>query len=394
MLDIKTTTRKLAIKITLIVFVFFLASFCLLILLHHYKFLYEEKQNLQETVLFVKHDQKFFDNLLENVCMWKCEKMKLITRDFLVTRWDKIVMKNWIYDMIDIDQFINNELELWKVSHISLWEKKDFYVMKEFYKWYNLYFTRDISFHTDYEHSLIIIFIFLSIFLSGFIYLFSLKLARISLEPLKEYNNSLKLYNHHIAHELKTPLAVLKSELWLLKIWCDKNVLKSCINEVDNMAVLIDSMLFLSENIVLNKIEKINILDIIDDLMGVYNWKDGKILIKKGNIWVDLLVNWDKVFLKTMFKNIFENAIKYSSSKDIYIIFNKNSIEFENTYKWVIKEEEKNTLFNAFYKLNHNVDSYWLGLSIVKKIADLHWFKIELEVKNRKFKIKITFINL
>jgi hypothetical protein len=69
MLDIKTTTRKLSIKITLIVFIFFVLTFCSLIFLHHYKFLYEEKQYLLDTVSLVKNDKNFFDNLIKNSCM-------------------------------------------------------------------------------------------------------------------------------------------------------------------------------------------------------------------------------------------------------------------------------------------------------------------------------------
>lgn len=391
MLDIKTSTRKLSIKITLIVFVFFVLTFCSLIFLHHYKFLYEEKQHLLETVAFVKSDKNFFDNLVKNSCMWKCEKMKLITRDFLVVKAGTIILSNWIYEMIDLEQFLKNSYTYWELSQIHLGEWKDFYVIKEFHNWYDLYFTRDMSFHMDYEKSLIFIFVFLSLFLSVFIYLFSWKLARISLEPLKNYNESLKLYNHHIAHELKTPLAVIKSELELLKLEYDKKILTSSIEEVDNMTSVIDSMLFLSENIILQEVNDINLTELIDEQIENYNWKNKKHIIKKWINLKDIIISWDRITLRTMLKNLFENAIKYSKDDKIEVILNKNSFEITNTFDWQIKEEEKNSLFDAFYKLNYNPDSYWLGLSIVKKIAELHWFRIELEVKDKKFKLKIIF---
>jgi len=391
MLDIKTTTRKLSIKITLIVFVFFVLTFCSLIFLHHYKFLYEEKQHLLETVTFVKSDKNFFDNLVENSCQWKCDKMKLITRDFLVTKAGEVILSNWVYEMIDLEAFLKNNYTYWKLSQIHLGEWKDFYVIKEFHNWYDLYFTRDMSFHMDYEKSLIYIFIILSIFLSIFIYLFSWKLARISLEPLKTYNESLKLYNHHIAHELKTPLAVIKSELELLKLWYDKKIVNSGIEEVDNMTTVIDSMLFLSENIILQEVKDINLTELIDEQIEYYNWKNTKHIIKKWIFTNDVIISWDKVTLKTMLKNLFENAVKYSKDDKIEIILNKTSFEISNTFDWVIKEEEKNNLFDAFYKLNYNVDSYWLGLSIVKKIAVLHRFKVEIDIKENIFKIQINF---
>lgn len=391
MLDIKTTTRKLSVKITIIVFIFFLLAFSSLLFLHHYKFLFEEKKSLLSNVILVKNDKYFLDNIFENKCLWRCEKMKLITRDFLVTKAWNVVLSNWIYEIVDINNFLKNDLKYGEMVHIHLWEWKNFYVIKEFYKWHDLYFTRDISFHADYEKSLIFIFLLLSLFLSIFIYLLSYKLAGISLKPLKSYNESLKLYNHHIAHELKTPLSALKSELELMKFWFDKKSLDSSLEEVSNMASVIDSMLFLSENIILQEVKDINVTELIDELIENYNWKNNKFFIKKGIVNKDLLVSWDKIILKTMFKNLFENAIKYTSNDEITIRFNKNSIEIENIYDWIIDENNKGNLFDAFYKLNHNSDSYWLWLSIVKKIADLHWFKIELEVKDSIFKIKINF---
>lgn len=391
MLDIKTTTKKLSIKITLIVFIFFVLTFCSLLFLHHYKFLYWEKQYLLSTVNYVKNDKNFFDNLLQNSCMWKCEKMKLLTRDFLVTKAWKVILSNWIYEMIDLKDFLKNNYDYWDLSHIHLWEGNNFYLIKEYHNWYDLYFTRDISFHADYERSLVYIFIVLSIFLSWFIYLLSSKLARITLEPLKSYNESLKLYNHHIAHELKTPLSVIKSELELLKLWYDKKILDSGLEEVNNMTTVIDSMLFLSENIVLNDVNDVNLSELVDEQIENFSNKNNKVFVKKTKSNKDIIISWDKITLKTMLKNLFENAIKYSKDDKIEVVLNKNAFEIINTFDWVIKEQEKNNLFDAFYKLNYNPDSYWLGLSIVKKIADLHWFKVDLEVKDNKFNIKILF---
>lgn len=392
MIDLKTTTKELAIKITLIVFVFFYVSFLSLIFLHHYKFLYSEKQILLDISNVAKSDAYFLIKALEIRCTWwdNCTTLREMTKDFLVIKWDKIILTRGIYDFMDINKFLNNNLEEWLVYELET-EDKDFYVLKVSYDDYDIYFTRDISFHDSYEKSLFLIFLLLSIFLAIFIFLVSYKIAKMSLEPLKTYNESLKLYNHHIAHELKTPLSVLKSDLELLKMWYDEDTLKSSLEEVDNMRSVIDSMLFLSENVILKEKEKIDLLEIVEELEDFYNSKSDKKFIIKSKIKKWLIINWDKHLIKTMIKNLFENAIKYSNSDNIIVNLTKDSIEISNTFDFDIKSEQKSKLFEAFYKLNFDTNSFWLWLSIVKKIVELHSFKIDLEILDKVFKIKIEF---
>ncbi len=393
MLDIKTTTRELSIKITFIVFVFFVVFFLSLIFLHHHKFLYSEKKNLVNISNIVKKDPLFLIKALEIRCKANtnnCETLREFTKDFLVLKSGEVIFTRWIYDFMDLDSFIKNYLEEWVIYKLNI-NEREFYVIRIKYDYYDIYFTRDISFHSDYEKSLIFIFIVLSFVISIFIYLFAYQLANISLTPLKNYNESLKLYNHHIAHELKTPLSVLKSDLELLKIWYDKETVESSLEEIDNMKSVIDSMLFLSENVILKDKNKINLYELVDEMIDFYSNKSWKKinLIKKTK--KELILSWDKNLIKTMLKNLFENAIKYSNGNEINIELSKNSIEFSNFYDFEIKEELKSKLFEAFYKLNFDSNSFWLWLSIVKKIVELHSFKIYLDIKDKIFKIKIEF---
>jgi len=393
LLDIKTTTRELSIKITFIVFVFFVVFFLSLIFLHHHKFLYSEKKNLVNISNIVKKDPLFLIKALEIRCKANtnnCETLREFTKDFLVLKSGEVIFTRWIYDFMDLDSFIKNYLEEWVIYKLNI-NEREFYVIRIKYDYYDIYFTRDISFHSDYEKSLIFIFIVLSFVISIFIYLFAYQLANISLTPLKNYNESLKLYNHHIAHELKTPLSVLKSDLELLKIWYDKETVESSLEEIDNMKSVIDSMLFLSENVILKDKNKINLYELVDEMIDFYSNKSWKKinLIKKTK--KELILSWDKNLIKTMLKNLFENAIKYSNGNEINIELSKNSIEFSNFYDFEIKEELKSKLFEAFYKLNFDSNSFWLWLSIVKKIVELHSFKIYLDIKDKIFKIKIEF---
>lgn len=393
MLDIRTTTRELSIKITFIVFVFFVVFFLSLIFLHHHKFLYSEKQALLNISNITKKDPFFLIKALEIRCksnMNNCDTLREITKDFLVIKWNEIILTRGIYDFMDLEGFLKNNLDVGSIYKMDI-NERDFYVIKVVYDSYDIYFTRDISFHSDYEESLIIIFIILSLSISIIIYLFSYQLANLSLIPIKKYNESLKLYNHHIAHELKTPLSVLKSDLELLKMWYDDDTVKSSLEEIDNMKSVIDSMLFLSENVILKERQKINLKELVEELIESCKNKNKNNFTLSSTFKKDLIVLWDRSLIKTMIKNLLENAVKYWSSNDININLTKNSFEVSNAYNYEINESNKNKLFEAFYKLSFDTNSFWLGLSIVKKIAELHWFKINLDIKDKIFKIKIEF---
>jgi two-component system, OmpR family, sensor histidine kinase CiaH len=106
----------------------------------------------------------------------------------------------------------------------------------------------------------LIIFIILS-FITYFISYF---LAKITIEPIEENNKKLKEYNHNLAHEIKTPLAVINSNLELLELSYDRNLISSSKEEIASMVDITDSLLFLSENNELKEKEKINTLELLE----------------------------------------------------------------------------------------------------------------------------------
>lgn len=221
-----------------------------------------------------------------------------------------------------------------------------------------------------------IIFIILAI-LSYFVSYF---LAKITIKPIKEANELLKSYNHNLAHEVKTPMAVIKSNLELLEMWYDKDLVLSSHEELENMKNITDNLLFLSENRELTDIENINFLELFEK----YDKTDLSIIKKK-----DFFVSWNRVLLDSLVRNLLDNARKYKlEDTKIDIIIDKNTIIFSNKTSEKIQEKNTSKLFDAFYKLDNSRNSpwFWLGLSIVKKIADLHKFKVQIEIKDDNFK--------
>lgn len=216
------------------------------------------------------------------------------------------------------------------------------------------------------------------------VYFFSYILAKITIKPLEEHNEKLKSYNHNLAHEIKTPLSVIKSNLELLDLWYDKDLVKSSSEEIVNMQKIIDSLLFLSEKNELNSLQKVSFLSIVQ------KYTNEKILLNSK--W-DFVVNWNEVLLDTLIKNLIDNANKYNFwVEKILIKITKNSFEISNKTDISITKEEQDKLFDIFYQSNNSRHWEWYGLwlSIVKKIIVLHNLKISLKIENWFFKITIN----
>ncbi len=223
-------------------------------------------------------------------------------------------------------------------------------------------------------------YIFIS--LSIIIYFVSLKLAYLTTKPIKEANEKLKNYNHNLAHEIKTPLSVLKSNLELLEISYDKDLIKSSYEEINSMENIISSLLFLAENPKNKVSDKVSFYDILNE------FKNEKIDIKKIS---DFEIIWDKNLFKILVKNLIENALKYSIDKKVNIEINRNEIIFSNKIDKNIKKEELEKYFEIFYKWQNlnSFSSYGIWLSIVKKICDNYGLKILLKSEKNNFKVII-----
>ena len=225
---------------------------------------------------------------------------------------------------------------------------------------------------------------FIFIISSIIIYFVSLKLAFLTTKPIKETNKKLKNYNHNLAHELKTPLAVLKTNLELLDISYDKDLVKSSFEEISSMENIISSLLFLAENSKNKLNDKVN----FNNLLEKYRLNKNISL----NIKNDFIVYWDKNLFEILVKNLVENWLKYSFDNKLNIEIKKDKIIFSNSIKESINKEELDKYFDVFYKWKNSNDfsSYGIWLSIVKKICDNYDLKVLLNTEMNMFNVVLS----
>jgi signal transduction histidine kinase len=194
----------------------------------------------------------------------------------------------------------------------------------------------------------------------------------------------------YIAHELKTPIAIIRGESeFALKKEREKDEYKRVINvnleEAKRMLKIIEDLLLLTKMNYQPDVLKFEQIDLTQFIQIIY--EQAKILASKKNIMVNIdipegagIVNADELHLRRLFFNLIDNAIKFTPvNGDIRI-----SLKYENKKGVVsiadtgigIGKENLPKLFDKFFRIEGKVKdsspSSGLGLSIAQSIVKLH----------------------
>lgn len=195
---------------------------------------------------------------------------------------------------------------------------------------------------------------------------------------------------HHASHDLRTPLATMLSqtESALRKDLSPEDarkVLESLKEDQLGMIELSNSLLLLAQYENLNfspdwpmvRLDEI----IYDTMMSAKKLlPDIKIVFNYAKMPDDeslLSVRGNETLLRAAFMNIIKNAYKYSDNRSLNIIMellpDAILIHFENTGR-TINEDDADRIFLPFFRSEQskNEKGFGLGLSIVKRITEIH----------------------
>ncbi len=226
------------------------------------------------------------------------------------------------------------------------------------------------------------------------------------LDRLQEAFQREKQFTADASHELKTPLSTVKGTLEVLirkprEREHYETRIQFCLVELNRMAKLIDQLLMLARyesSSMRPNIETVSLLPHIEEVIDRMN---GYAMEKNISIRMDqkdsVSVAADPAILEMIFVNVLSNAIKYSPSGSFITIAverKANMIVCSIADQGIgIPEEKINAVFERFYRVdtsrNSGTGGSGLGLSIVKKLADLQ--KIKVSLKSEK-NIGTTFV--
>jgi len=213
-------------------------------------------------------------------------------------------------------------------------------------------------------------------------------LARRTLRPIAEAMEAQSRFTADASHELRTPLTAMQTEIEvalrdpLLTKEIAEGLLKSNLEEVAKLKALSDGLLRLTrEDGQRDTWETLDIKTIADEAIGqVLSLATTKEIAIDNHI-SNFEVQGDRVSLVELLVILIDNAIKYSDAKTTVKL---TSHQRGQTVTIAvidqghgIKASDLPHIFDRFYRADpsrskERTNGYGLGLSIAKKIVDVH----------------------
>ena len=215
----------------------------------------------------------------------------------------------------------------------------------------------------------------------------------------------------NVSHELKTPLTSIKGFLEVIETSAkddpqmQKKSIKIMQTQANKMQILIDDLLMLNrieqqEHIKLR--DRVSVNEVLKEVISNYSElaKEKNINVKFINSKKDFIVKGDKEKLIVLFKNIFDNAIKYSlpNTEISFEVNSKNGKVLIKIQDQGIGIPKKDILriTERFYRSDNGkklkIEGTGIGLSIVKHILNQHEGELRIssmEGKGSEFIIEL-----
>lgn len=227
------------------------------------------------------------------------------------------------------------------------------------------------------------------VYLVGFILMLACML-KVLYTTEKTYRERAKLeetrrdFTNAIAHELKTPLGVIRGFAENLEENTNEEkreyYLKQIVGQTERMDEMVKEMIYISkldsDKFVLDK-KEVSFKKLIDEALESLS-----IYIEEKHLQVsykglsDRVIEGDPQYLKKAIWNLVSNAVEYNRQNgQVEIIFEESALKIRNTGNQ-IPEEDLPHVFDMFYTGNKSRTSgeshLGLGLYLAKKIFDLH----------------------
>ncbi len=234
----------------------------------------------------------------------------------------------------------------------------------------------------------------------------SLMLIRLSLKPARDNLRHQKLFISNVAHELRTPLSIIKtnSEVALMDPSLDTDTsasFKEIIGELNRISDIINNLLSLNTLARPERMQfkNLDLTPLAEAVVARY-----QPLARERGIKLSLrhergsIVWGNAVALEQVMSNIIKNALSYTSHKDsgsvaVALRPQEGMVLFEVSDTGIgMTQEELLHIFEPFYRADSSrnrrgaEEGSGLGLTIVNEMVRVHRGKIQVESRRKSQK--------
>jgi len=215
------------------------------------------------------------------------------------------------------------------------------------------------------------------------------------IDRLEASTRAVQEFSSNVSHEFKTPLAIIRGEIDLaLRRARSQEDLQRTIGviseEVNGLIRLVDDLMFLVRNdakqLSLQK-KNLELVPVLEQVLKLYHERASQAgigLVLEAS--PDVSVFGDEVYLKRLFANLLDNAIKFTEPSGKVTVrigisgLGRMTVQVEDTGVGIDPETLGN-LGTRFYRADQarSKEGAGLGLSIVKAICDAHQGALRFE---------------
>ena len=198
-----------------------------------------------------------------------------------------------------------------------------------------------------------------------------------------------RLFLRNIMHELKTPITVGKLALPFLKNGEEKSILERAFSRMEHL---------IAELVKVEQITSGALSPHLQECDPKHLIEKAKTLLFLNNETIDLQLSETSIYadcevLVTVFKNLIDNGIKYSSDGKVSIVQNGTTILFSNKAEPWPAGCTLQTLSEPFFHHHENSQSFGLGLYIIKSILDAHNFALNYRYAHGEHCFEVICLN-
>jgi len=211
---------------------------------------------------------------------------------------------------------------------------------------------------------------------------------------LEAKNAELERYTYTVSHDLKSPLVTIRGFLGYLEkdalagnVQKVKDDIKRIENATQKMQTLLNDLLELSRiGRLINQATDMLFTEIVKDALELVRGQ-----IEEKNVLVEIqntsaIIHGDRMRLTEVIQNLVDNAVKFMGNQpNPHITIGENKNEKNETIFFVhdngigIDSQYHERIFTLFNKLNTDTEGTGIGLTLIKRIIEVHNGRIWLE---------------